>query len=127
MGPGEVEVARVPMSFGYGYRAKWNLSPGQTQAREVHLFDALPAAEPVQAIFEPVMIPGHNEKQHEAECEYDVAEEGPSQFMWNDGAEESDGKDCEPPPRKPRAGPAGICFQLRRAAQYADETVFPRG
>jgi LDH2 family malate/lactate/ureidoglycolate dehydrogenase len=31
------------------------------------LFDALPAVEPMQAVFEPVMIPGHCEEQDDAE------------------------------------------------------------
>ena len=127
MGPGEVEVGRVPVSFRHGYRAKRNVGPAQTHAREVHLLDALPAAEPVQAIFEPVMMPSHNEEQHEAEREGGVAEQGPSQFMRNDRAEKSDGKDCEPPGCKPCAGPAGIRLQLCHAAQHSHQTVFPRG
>ena len=92
----------------------------------MHLFDALLAAESVQAIFEPVMIPGHYEEQQEAACEYGVAEQGPSQFVWNDGAEESSGKNCETPGGEPLADTAAIRFYSCQAAQHSHQTLFSR-
>ena len=44
----------------------------------MYSFDALPAPQPMQAIFEPVMIPGHDQEQDEAGREDKIAEERPA-------------------------------------------------
>ena len=77
-GTGQVKVSGIPVPLRDGYLTKWNLRPLQTEARQVHAFDALPTPESMQAIFEPVMIPGYDQEQDEAGCEHQIAEKRPA-------------------------------------------------
>ena len=122
-GPGQVKVSGIPVPLRNGYLTKRNLRPLQTESRQVHAFDALPAPESMQAIFEPVMIPGHDEEQDEAGCEHEIAEKRPAKLMRNDGTEEARGKNRETSRGKPRADATPGCFELPRAPKCMDEML----
>ena len=85
----------------------------------MHSFDALPAPESMQAIFEPVMILGHREEQDNAECQHHVAGRRPPHFVGNDRAQESTSKDGQAPGGESRAGASAAAFQSRHAAKTA--------
>ena len=124
---GQVKVPGIPVALRNGYLTKRNLRPFQTESRQVHAFDALPAPESMQAIFEPVMIPGHDEEQDEAGGEDQIAKHRPAYFMWNDGAEQAAGKNREPSRGKPRADAAAIRVQMSRAPERMDEMLLTSG
>lgn len=123
MRTGKVEVPGIPVPFRNGHRTKRNLGPFQVKARQVHSFDVLPASESMQAVFQPVMIPGRDEEQDKAECEHRIAECRPSQFMRNDSAEEAAGKNCKASRGKPRADAAAVRFQTGGAPQCMNEML----
>jgi hypothetical protein len=89
----------------------------------VNSFDAFPAPESMQAIFQPVMIPGHDEEEDKARCQNQIAEHRPAEFMRNDGAKEAAGKNREPYRRKPRADASAIRFQTSRTAECMDKLL----
>ena len=78
MRAGEVEISGIAVPFRHRDWMQRNLCPGQVHAGQMDLFDALPAPESMQAIFEPVMIPGHDQEQDEAGREDQIAEERPA-------------------------------------------------
>jgi hypothetical protein len=71
-------------------------------------FDALPAPESMQPVFQPVMIPGHDEEQDEAGGEDQIAEYRPAESMRDDGAEERAGKNGQASRGETRADAAAV-------------------
>ena len=65
MGAQQIEVARVQMTFGRHGRRRLERGPVQTQSGQVPLFDLGPESEPVNPVFEPVMIRRDDEKPDE--------------------------------------------------------------
>ena len=64
--------------------------PIQPETCQVHELDLLPETKPVQATFEPVMIPGHNQKQADEGGECPIAGLIPPHFVEGYRADRSD-------------------------------------
>lgn len=123
----EVEISGIPMPFRHRDGPKRNLGPGQVHPGEMDLFDALPAVESMQAVFEPVMIPGHCEEQDDAERQRHVAGGRPSHFMRDDRAEQPEGEDGQASAGESRADASTLGFQPRDATEPAQQGCLASG
>ncbi len=122
MGAGEVEIFGVTMSFWDRGRAERNACPVETNACHMRLFDVTPAAEPMQPIFQFVMMPGQDEETDKEAGERAVAGLRPAPSMHHDGSQQADRKNRKPPAGKPFAEPPALCIQTVDAAQYPQQT-----
>ena len=91
------------------------------------LFDPLPAVESMQAVFEPVMIPGHRQEQGDAERQRHVAGGRPSHFMRYDRAEQPKGENGQASGGESRADASTLGLQPRDATEPAQQACSAGG
>ena len=97
MGADQVQVFGIRMVLGSARRTSGNVIPIQPETCQVHELDLFPETKPVQAIFEPVMIGGHNQKQGDKSDERPIAGLMPLQFIEGYRADRSDDEQDETP------------------------------
>src|SRR5688500_14438681 len=105
MGAGEIQIFGITMSFRHRGLAARNVLPVQMNARQRRLLDATPAAEPMQPIFQFVIMPGHDEEEYEEAGERAIAELSSPPFVNDDGCREPNRKNCKPPAGEPFTDP----------------------
>ncbi len=90
--PDQVEVARIEMGIGGDGRAGGKRLPFMAKPGEVLALDPGPQREPMNPVFEPVMIRGDREKSEEEQQERPVAGVVASQPVESHCDEQSDQK-----------------------------------
>lgn len=102
--PNQVEVACVEVGVGCDGMARREGLPVEAQTTKVPALDARPQREPVNPVFEPVMIRGDREKSEEEQQERPVAGVVVFQPVKTHGDEQPDQKQDASPPGELYAG-----------------------
>lgn len=109
----QVEVARVEVGVGCDGMARRECPPVEAQTAEVLALDAGPQRDPVNPVFEPVMIRGDCEKSEEEQQERPVTGVVAFQPVKTHGDEQSDQKQDASPSGELRAGLCAAPVQAR--------------
>lgn len=93
----QIEVVRVKMGVGCDRRAGGECRPVKTKPGEVPAFDHGPQREPVNPVFEPVMIRGNNHESDEKNGGRPVAFSVLPEPIQTDRGDETDEEENQPP------------------------------
>jgi hypothetical protein len=96
------------------------------QARTVLEFDLLPQTEPMNPLFEPVMIRRHDKEDADERDQRSITSLVPGHLVQRDGAEQSSDKEDESPPGKGGTRRCAAGEQALDSPDYASQRPFSR-
>lgn len=126
MGADEIQVLGIEMVVRRGRGPFGEPVPVEAEAGQMRLFDMLPLAEPMNPLFQPGMIAGHEQEEGEEAAERQIAGLVPAEPVEGDRAEQRGHEEDQAPARERGAGPMTLHEQSRRSAQQPLQRLFSR-
>ena len=113
------------MVFNVRPGARRNILPIQLETSKVSALEGLPSPQPVHAVFEPVMIPGHRGEESQEEEEGAITGLVPAEPIQHDANDETSAKNEKTPTREPIACCAPMTEAALQPPKQSLEQLFP--